>query len=209
MAETLSQRAARFQRLGLALLPPGIAWARYAGSAMASVMGAFLYEYARVEESADTFLTEMDPTQTTALLSEWETALGLPDDCGTPTTTAGRRAAIVARVAGGGTNTYAEIEAAVTRFDAQSTLVSITGYTPFAAGVGVAGGALYGDEYAATFLVTISTANASLDQSGLECLIDQYKRAHTHYLYAYQAPALLTEGGDTLITEAGDTLVTE
>lgn len=175
-------------------------------------MSAFLYEYARVEESADTFLTEMDPTQTSALLAEWESALGLPDDCGTPTTTDGRRAAIIARLTGGGTNTYAEIEAAVNRFDSQTTLVSIETYTQFEVGTdgGGAGQPVGADEWAHTFLVTTETTNLALDTAGLECLINQYKRAHTHYLYEHTvALDLLTEEGDALITEAGDGLLWE
>lgn len=194
MAETLSQRAERFKRLGLSLLPRGIPWARHASSAMSSVMGAFLYEYARVEEAADTFLTEMDPTATSALLDEWEAALSLPDDCGTPTTTAGRRAAIITRLTGGGTNTEQSLIDAAELFDSQTTIAGVETPTQFEVGTdgGGAGQPVGADGWANVKTLVIVTGNASLDTTSLECILDGLKRAHGWYLYEYWTPASLT-----------------
>lgn len=214
MAESLADRAARFQQRALDLLPRGIAWARAEGSSLRDFLGGLVYEFARVEEAADTFHSEMDPRQTTALLSEWETMLGLPDDCGSPTTTAGRRGAIVARLTGGGTNTLAALQAAASAFDADTTVVSITHPTQFEVGTdgGGAGQPVGADEWAHTVTLNIETSNPSLDEAGLECVLNSIKRAHGLYLYTYTVVAshgVLLEDGDTLTTEAGDALVWE
>ena len=122
MAETLEQRAARFARLGRALLPKGHAWARFPGANFRDLLSATLYEFARVETQIDTFSDEMDPRETSLLLTEWENALGLPDECGAATTTEGRRAAILARLTDSGTNTEAALAAALANLDGGATL---------------------------------------------------------------------------------------
>ena len=58
---------------------------------------ALAIELSRFDALTDQFIVELDPSQTTALLPEWERMLALPRDCATtPGTVAGRRAVIVA-----------------------------------------------------------------------------------------------------------------
>ena len=209
MAESLSERAARFAARGRGMLPKGLAWARFSGAKMRELLTGTTYEFARVEERSDEFSTEMDPTQTSALLPEWESALGLPGECTAPTTTEGRRAAILTRLTDSGTNTEAAIEAAVSAFDSGTSVDAFVRATQFEVGDdgGGAGQPVGADEWAHTVTIQISTTNLSLDTAALECIVDEIKRAHGHYIYEYDVVNLLTEDGDILITEDSDTLV--
>lgn len=197
MAESLSDRAARFHQLAINLLPRGIAWARVAGSSLSDNLSALVYEFARVEEAADTYRTEMDPREATALLPEWETVLGLPDDCGSPTTTAGRRGAIVARLTGGGTNNLEALASAVETFDTETALHAITHPTQFEVGTddGGAGQPVGGDEWAHTVTLQIVTYADDLDVDGLECVLNGIKRAHGHYIFEYYETQATFRGG--------------
>lgn len=186
MSESLADRAARFHRRAVDLLPKGNAWARLA-SDLRDLLGALVYEFARVEESTDTFYAEMDPSITDALMPEWESFLGLPDACGSPLTVQGQRAALVARLTGGGTNTEAALAAAIVAFDSNTVLTSVTHPTQFEVGTdgGGAGQPIGADEWANVVTLTITTSNPSLDWAGLECVLDGIKRAHGLYLYEY------------------------
>lgn len=187
MAESTADRAARFHQAAMNLLPRGVAWARTVGSGLSDSISALVYEFARVEEAADTYRTEMDPTQATALLPEWEAVLGLPDACGAPATTAGRRGAVVSRLTGGGTNSIEALTAAVVAFDAETALHAITHPTQFEVGTddGGAGQPVGGDEWAHTVTLRITTYADDLDEAGLECVLNGIKRAHGNYLFEY------------------------
>lgn len=191
------------------MLPKGRAWARHAGASILELLAGTLYEFARVEERSDEFSTEMDPTQTSALLPEWESALGLPGECTAPTTEGGRRAAIVTRLTDSGTNTEAAISAAVAAFDSGTSVDAFVRDTQFEVGSdgGGAGQPVGADEWAHTVTILIDTTNLTLDTVALECIVDEIKRAHGHYIYTYNVVNLLTEDDDHLTTEAGDTLV--
>lgn len=187
MSETLQQRYDRWKARAISLLPRGIAWARDDAASMADVAGATSAEFARVEASADTFRTEMDPSQTSALLPEWERALSLPDECGSPTTDAGRRGAVVARLTGGGTNSRAALEAAVVAFDPDTVLADVTWTSQFEVGTDGAtmGSPIGSDEWAATLTLVIETTNPSLDTAGLECVLNGMRRGHAHFLFQH------------------------
>jgi uncharacterized protein YmfQ (DUF2313 family) len=187
MPESLADRAARFHGLAVNLLPRGAAWARLAGSSMSNNLSALVYEFARVEESADTYRTEMDPTRANALLPEWETLLGLPDECGAPATLEGRRAALASVLSGGGTNNLPALSAAVTAFDVTTSITDVIHPTQFEVGTdgGGAGQPVGADEWAHTVILEITTSNATLDTAGLECVLNRIKRAHTHYIYQH------------------------
>lgn len=190
MAESLSDRAARFAARARGMLPKGRAWARHTGAELLDVLTATTYELARVEARSDEFRTEMDPAQTSALLSEWESALGLPDECGTPTTTEARRAAILARLTDSGTNTVSALETALANFDSGATL-EIGTPTQFEVGTdgGAAGRPVGGDEWAHTKILRITTS-ATVDRDEIECVLNNIKRAHGHYIYEYMNPPI-------------------
>ena len=80
------------------LLPYGLAWTRSAGTNMHALLEGIAAEAARIHERALDLLDEMDPSNATELLSEWETAWGLPDACTGPLSFLGdRRMALIAR----------------------------------------------------------------------------------------------------------------
>lgn len=83
-----------------ALMPPGLAWVRDADTILTSFLRALAYSFARVSRRALDLLEEVDPRTTYELLEDWERVYGLPDDCATPTTLAGRRAALLAKMNG-------------------------------------------------------------------------------------------------------------
>lgn len=178
---------ARFLALAVNLLPRGSAWARTVGSALMGSLTALICEFARVEEAADDYRREMDPTQTVQLLPEWERALRLPDACGSPATDEGRRGAIVARLTGGGTNNHAALEAAVRGFDSLSELTSVAHPTQFEVGTdgGGAGQPVGSDEWAHVVELTITTSNPDLDEAGLECVLNGVRRGHGVYHFTY------------------------
>lgn len=230
MAESLSDRAARFAARARGMLPKGRAWARHTGAELLDVLTATTYELARVEARSDEFRTEMDPEQTSALLGEWESALGLPGECTAPSTTEGRRAAIIARLTDSGTNTEQALRDAVNNFDSLTSIASIDTPTQFEVGTdgGGAGQPVGADEWAHTKVIQLVSANGSLDTTALECILDGLKRAHGHYIYEYETVTdemRVTTGGDirltltgdprtvtaanSLIAEGGDTLTTE
>ncbi|MCA3288244.1 MAG: DUF2313 domain-containing protein [Roseomonas sp.] len=65
----------------LALLPPGDALAREPGSVLERLLTVPAAELARVDGRVEALLAESDPARTAEMLTDWERALGLPDEC--------------------------------------------------------------------------------------------------------------------------------
>jgi hypothetical protein len=89
-----------FARTLRQLLPPGVLWLFEADSILSKSILALSDEFARATGRALDLVEESDPRTATETLDEWERVLGLPDDTVTavPTTTAGRRLAIVQKL---------------------------------------------------------------------------------------------------------------
>lgn len=66
------------------LLPTGALWDLELGSNFEQALEPLAGELARVHVRMDDLLREADPRTTSELLSEWEKAAGLPDDCEEP-----------------------------------------------------------------------------------------------------------------------------
>ena len=66
------------------LFPYGKAWNAESGSRMDNLIGGMADELVRVDGRVRALITETDPRTTVELLSDWESMLGLPDEC-TPT----------------------------------------------------------------------------------------------------------------------------
>jgi uncharacterized protein YmfQ (DUF2313 family) len=75
----------KFTRLIKGLLPLGRAWETVREDAI-NLFPGLAVEFCRIKDRAKDLLTEIDPGTSTELLEDWETLLGLPDDC-TPATT--------------------------------------------------------------------------------------------------------------------------
>lgn len=83
------------------LMPRGALWSVYdTDTELYALLRALALTYARVGRRGDELLIEADPRYTEEMVLDWETALGLPGDCPAPTTLAGRRDAIVAKLRG-------------------------------------------------------------------------------------------------------------
>jgi uncharacterized protein YmfQ (DUF2313 family) len=94
MASTIN----KFKGLWSRLLPKGKAWEKIRTN---PVFDGFFGEFCRLEDRADDFLLrELDPCQTVELLTDWETLVGIPDECTPDTQTLDeRRAAVKERLA--------------------------------------------------------------------------------------------------------------
>lgn len=133
--------SAQYQDVLLRLLPPGKAWTRDPGSTMAALALGLADEFARLDARALDLIEEADPRTTVELLQDWEQTAGLPDPAiPAPVTLDDRHAALATRLISVAGQTDADYLALVAPFGYP---VSIVTHTPFSAGVGFAGGALY------------------------------------------------------------------
>jgi uncharacterized protein YmfQ (DUF2313 family) len=179
-----------------ALLPPGAAWRRDAGSALTEFLAALAEELARIDQRVDALLDEADPRTTTELLTDWERVAGLPDACTGPLPTlAQRRAALVARLTsiGGQSRAYFIALAASLGYT-----VTITEYRPYHVNSHV-NDPLNSELWTFVWQVNAAlntvrrfTVNAGVNEplaawgnELLECVIRRFAPAHTKVLFAY------------------------
>lgn len=181
------------------LLPVGYAWPRQANTNMENLLTALATEPERVDCRVQDMLTEAYPLTTSELLTDWERALGLPEECeGLGDTVQKRRQAVhqkLSSLGGQSPQFYIDLAASI-GFE-----ITITEFDPFCAG-DPCGDPLYGDDWAHTFQVnaaeeTILYFNAGEGSAGeplaswgnslLECVINRYKPAHSVVIFAYGA----------------------
>ncbi|WP_282412253.1 putative phage tail protein [Pseudomonas sp. PS01299] len=75
-------RTAEEYRLQLqGLLPSGPAWDPELVPEVARVLGGVAVEFSRLDARAVDLLNEMDPSSVSELVPDWESVMGLPDDC--------------------------------------------------------------------------------------------------------------------------------
>ena len=83
----------------LSLLPRGMLWPRDPESVRGRLYSAHAAEFARIDALLEQLIAERSPATALLLLKEWETVLGLPDQCTVQAETiAERRAAALARM---------------------------------------------------------------------------------------------------------------
>jgi len=87
IAHTLQE----FTELLQSLLPPGVAWTRRSDANLTKLLEAFATELVLLDQLLASLEDEGDPRTTQALLTEWETMLGLPDDCSDDLASSGER----------------------------------------------------------------------------------------------------------------------
>lgn len=180
------------------LLPQGKAWNLDAGSIIRKLLDAMGDELARVDSRAADFIRETDPRTTIELLAEWETMLGLPDPCVSPSQTIQqRRAAVVAKYTtiGGQSRAFFIALAGALGYD-----ITITEFRPFRAGRSAAGDDLTNGPWIHAWRVNAPETSIFYFRAGasgageplrrwgneeLECVISAKKPAHTIVLFAY------------------------
>lgn len=204
-----------------ALLPHGAAWPREREAALTQTLAALAEEFARVDAAAEALGRDAVPASTRDLLSDWERVAGLPDPCVgvLEATTQGRRNALIAKLAAGGSASIAFFLDVARALDYS---VTITEFRQFLAG-SEAGARAYGPEWLHTWQVTgpavtvtvfranDSAAGERLSEFGdalFECLFTALKPAHTRLLFRYIGH-LVNEDGCALVDNAGNTIALE
>lgn len=180
------------------LLPPGRLWNLEAGSWLSKVLLAVGDELRRIAGRAEQAIDEWDPRTTTEMIGEWETMLGLPDNCAgdVPTELADRRTAVVQRFASKG----GQSRAFFTQLGASIGLaIEIEEYRPLRTGFRV-GDRCYSTDWAHVFMIKLpiaaveggavagSEVGSYLGDHGdpaLECVFRRAAPAHSIVLFSY------------------------
>lgn len=184
-----------------ALLPRGRAWSRSPDSTIGQLTDALAAMPEQVDADAQQLLIDAFPTTTTALISEWDSSLGIPDPCsGPPATLVDNRAQIVARLASTGGQSVPYLLQVINAF---GFVASITEYSAAAPGVWAPNGVIKKTaDWHHTFSVDLTPASVSLltvtsdvtqplgalNLQALDCILQRIKPAHTQYFYRFISP---------------------
>lgn len=196
MALTAAEYLAQLQ----ALLPPGAAWRRDAGSALTELLAALAEELAHIDQRVDALLAESDPRTTYELLADWERVAGLPDPC-TPADASieERRLSLVQRLTmlGGASRQYFIDLAAALGYPG----ATVTEFRPFTCVSECEDSLTQAPDWPHTWqlnlaetritnMTCVSACNAALRSWGdftIECVVRRLRPAQTHVLFAYGA----------------------
>lgn len=177
----MSHDAALYRDQFTALQPPGAALPVEPTTQWQTLLLALAEEFARLDARVDELWEAADPRTTAELIEEWESVVGLPDECtGDITLLSDRRNAVLGRLTAVGAQNrqyYIDLAAragfvvTITETVAHTWQVNSPADTlqSARAGIAVAGTPLrlYGRE------------------AILECLLDRVKPAHTVLLFNY------------------------
>lgn len=180
------------------LFPRGIAWRIEPNSTLSKLVTSIAGEYCRVDERNQVLLRDAFPDVTQELLTDWETTLGIPDECTTlGSTNDKRRLQLVQKLTtGGGQNAafYVEIGSQL------GFAITVTDFKDFRAGLSRVGDRINNELWTfffevkgpATindkFLAGRGRAGDRLLEVGnatLECTINKLKPAHTRVLFTF------------------------
>lgn len=182
-----------------ALMPPGRAWPRSTTSVQAAVRRALARSYQRSDTDAQRLLVGAFPSTATIMLFEWESTLGLPDDCSISEVggISDRQRAVVSKlISTGGLNRQYYIDVAA----ALGYTITITQFRQAMAGMSVCGDALNGEEWPFTWRInapqtTIKYAVAGGSYCGdplaswgnkqLECTFNKLAPSHLNIIFNY------------------------
>lgn len=187
-------------RRGLqALMPVGRVWPREADSVQGEALNAMAAEYQKSDTDGLALIEGGFPSTATIMLSDWETSLGLPDDCaiGEMDSISLRQKAVVTKLTatGGQSITYFTEQAKALGYE-----VTITQFRRAMAGMSGAGAALNGDEWPFVMLVTAPQTTITYAMAGgsyagdplrswgnklLECRLTQIAPSHVIIRFAY------------------------
>ncbi len=185
------------------LMPQGRAWTFHPEGVMLRLLRGLAGVLARVEARAhDVTDKEQFPSKTEELLSDWETELGLPDECGTAAETfEQRRYDVVAKYNETGGQSRAYFVALGRWLGLELTVDECK---PFRVEENTVGQALQDNSWLfvwrirylptrmAEFKVGQDTVNTPLRcwpiNEMLECYFNKRKPAHTHLIVAYRDP---------------------
>ncbi|MDZ7804347.1 YmfQ family protein [Thiohalophilus sp.] len=183
-----------------ALLPRGRLWESLTepGTQFEALLQALVDELARVDARTAGLLDETDPRTVNELLVNWESFVGLPDECtGQPPSLAQRREMLLQKLTSTGDQSRAYFirladtlgfpDAAITEYDPHTVDMSVDA-------------PIYGADWQFAWQLSAPTpaidqfnADSTVDESlgeqspttRLECVINKRKPAHTLALYEY------------------------
>lgn len=181
------------------LLPRGRAWPRASDTVQSAVLRALGRSFQRSDNDADNLIKGAFPATATSMLSEWESTLGLPDDCtiGEIGGVSDRQRSVVSKlISNGGLNRdyYIRVAAAL------GYSITISQFRPAMSGMSVCGDALNGDEWPFTWKInapettikyTLAGASycgdplASWGNKQLECAINNIAPSHLNIIFSY------------------------
>lgn len=136
------------------LLPKGKAWHRENGAVLSGVLLGLAKSFAASDTAAISLLRNAFPATAGSLLTDWEKALGLPDDCaiGEMTTIARRRAAVVTKLTGGGGLSLTSLIQALNN---SGYTITLTEFRRARCGLSACGDAINGDDWPLTLQVNV------------------------------------------------------
>jgi len=191
-----------------ALMPVGAVWPRDSDSVQAAVLSAMAAELVESDTDAQSLLTGAFPATATTMLSEWESALGLPDDCaiGETDTISLRQNAVITKLTatGGQSVAYLTAQAKALGYD-----VTVTQYRQARAGLTAAGSPLNGEEWPYVVLITapettVTYASCGATYAGdplrswgnklLECRLKAIAPSHIILKFAYDDSTDYSDG---------------
>lgn len=142
-------------------LPTGVAWPRDADSGLMKWVAGCAQIWGDVDSRAATLLVqESDPRLTIEMLTDWETAFGLPDPCVTePLTIEARRAALLNKITIQGAQSRAFFIAAAATL---GYTITIYEYAPYTCGISRCG------ETRADGTLTTTYAHCGVAQCGVD-----------------------------------------
>ena len=179
-----------------ALMPRGRAWPRDPDTAQTATLTGLAKSYETSNAAANALQVQAFPASAVAMLSEWESALGLPGIYGvTPGSTTGRQQAVVAALTdtGGQSKPYLIALAASLGF-----VITITDFVPWTVAMAV-NLPIRGDtwahiwqvnasaSYAISYSPSVDIVQATLNYGAplLETVLARFKPAHTIVITQY------------------------
>lgn len=180
------------------LLPRGRVWPRELDAVQTKTLSGLTPIYERHNARSNHLLVDAFPSSAIELLPEWESTLGLPDQCsGLVPTIQARRAQVIARFSGVGGQSIAYLTAFALSL---GYTITIKQFIPARAGILRAGALICGNDFAHAWAVSAplntvfafrsgaSAAGEPLSSNGngvLECALRQIAPAHTSVFFTY------------------------
>jgi len=182
------------------LLPIGRAWPRYSFTNLYKVIKAFSLEFSRVDQRVKDLIRESNPRTSFETIPEWETLLGLPDDCtkGADLNLEERRQIVLQKLITGGGSNKAFFENIADQFGYPE--IEVNDFKPFRVGRASCGDPLSNegweyvfqvvsnDQLSQSFRTGVSSVGQPLRKFGnpiFECVIRRIKPAHTTVIFNY------------------------
>jgi len=136
------------------LLPQGKAWENGSDTVRGKVLLGLAKSFSASDTAALSLLRNAFPATAGSLLTDWEQALGLPDNCsiGEMTTIALRRAAVVTKLTSSGSLSITSLINALAR---SGYTITVTEFRRARCGLSACGDALNGDDWPLVLQVNV------------------------------------------------------